>query len=154
MFAAFQSNGFQSNAFQIIAKVANAVIGGVSKGRKKQHRRFYVEHKNEILVFENANQAQAWVEYQQQLQTLAKSKRKAVIKNLKVEPPLEKIDLSEVKDIAEQYGKSSSVNELLQSNNLADVVLYYKDLLKVQLDVMVKRARDEEDEIEMLLLAL
>jgi len=151
MFSAFQSNAFQSNAFQIITKI----VGGLGKAAsRKRHKRFYVEYKNEILVFENADQAHAWTEYQSQLQSLAKNKRKKVIRNLKVEAPLEKIDLTSVKDIAEQYGKASTVNDLLNTNQLAEVVTSYKDLLKLQLKAIVKRVQDDEDEIEMLLLSI
>ena len=158
MFSAFQISAFQNSAFQIAKAVVSAVIGGgiPQKGQaKKRTRRFYVEYKNEILIFANADQANAWLENQTQLDAQqAKKQIKSRAKQLKVAPPLETIDLTEVKDIAERYGKSTTVSELLQDNQLADVVTYYKDLMKLQLDAMVKRIQDEEDELAMLLLAL
>jgi hypothetical protein len=155
MFSAFQSNAFQRNAFQIVTQVVSAITGGgISKKARKQARRYYVEYNNEILVFANAELASNWLEVQKQAKQATKAKIKKRVKELKVEPPLEAIDLTAVKNIAERYGKVSNVNELLQQDNFADVVTYYKDLLKLQLEVIVQRARDEEDEIEMLLLAM
>jgi hypothetical protein len=155
MFSAFQSNAFQSNAFQIVTRIVKAIAGGGGSSKsKKRSRKYYVEYNNEILIFANAEQASNWLEAQRQAKKETKAQVKKRVKELKVEPPLEAIDLSAVKNIAERYGKVSNVNELLQQDNFADVVTYYKDLLKLQLKIIVQKAKDEEDEIEMLLLAM
>ena len=155
--SAFQSNAFQSNAFQIIRKA----IGGVTGSRKKKkpqvkarQRRFFIEHKGEILIFANAEQAQAWTLAQQQLSKPIK-KRKRI--SLPIAEPLEKLDLSQIKDVAEKYGKTTSVNKLLESHEYAKIVTMYETI--IQQDFYIKSLQrkiedQDEEDIAMLLMAL
>ena len=115
-FSAFQSNAFQSNAFQIARKILGGIAGGIASNRKHKkeqvkarQRRFFIEHKGEILIFANAEQAQAWTLAQQQLSKSVKKRKKV---SLPIAEPLEKIDLSQIKDVAEKYGKATSVKNL------------------------------------------
>lgn len=158
--SAFQSNAFQSNAFEI-ARAVSAIIGGVTGGRKKKkpqvrarQRRFFIEHKGEILIFANAEQAQAWTLAQQQLSKSVK-KRKRI--SLPIAEPLEKLDLSQIKDVAEKYGKTTSVNKLLESGNYAKIVTMYETIIQQDFYIQsLKRRIEDQDEedIAMLLMAL
>ena len=155
--SAFQSNAFQSNAFQIIRKAIGGVTG--SRKHKKQvvkprQRRFFIEHKGEILIFANAEQAQAWTLAQQQLSKSVK-KRKRI--SLPIAEPLEKLDLSQIKDVAEKYGKTTSVNKLLESHEYAKIVTMYETIIQQDFYIQSLRRKIEdqdEEDIAMLLMAL
>jgi len=160
MYSAFQSNAFQSNAFQVIKNAVEAVVGGVKgKGYKKpavrlKQRRFFIEHKGEILIFANAEQAQAWTLAKQQLAKPIK-KRKRI--SLPIAEPLEKLDLSQIKELADKYGKTTSVNKLLESHNYAKIVTMYETI--IQQDFYIKSLKNkiedqDEEDIAMLLMAL
>ena len=158
--SAFQSNAFQSNAFEI-ARAVSAIIGGVTGSRKKKkpqvkarQRRFFIEHKGEILIFANAEQAQAWTLAQQQLSKSVK-KRKRI--SLPIAEPLEKLDISQIKDVAEKYNKTTSVNKLLESGSYAKIVTLYETI--IQQDFYIKSLQrkiedQDEEDIAMLLMAL
>lgn len=158
--SAFQSNAFQSNAFEIARKIA-AIVGGLPGGRKKKkpvvkarQRRFFIEHKGEILIFANAEQAQAWTLAQQQLSKPVK-KRKRI--SLPIAEPLEKLDISQIKDVAEKYNKTTSVNKLLESGSYAKIVTLYETIIQQDFYIQsLQRKIEEQDEedIAMLLLAL
>lgn len=158
--SAFQSNAFQSNAFEI-ARAVSAIIGGVTGSRKKKkpqvkarQRRFFIEHKGEILIFANAEQAQAWTLAQQQLSKPIK-KRKRI--SLPIAEPLEKLDLSQIKDVAEKYGKTTSVNKLLESHEYAKIVTMYETIIQQDFYIQSLRRKIEdqdEEDIAMLLMAL
>lgn len=158
--SAFQSNAFQSNAFEI-ARAISTIIGGVTGGRKKKkpvvrarQRRFFIEHKGEILIFANAEQAQAWTLAQQQLTKQVKKRKKI---SLPIAEPLEKLDISQIKDVAEKYGKTTSVNKLLESGNYAKIVTMYETIIQQDFYIQsLKRRIEDQDEedIAMLLMAL
>lgn len=158
--SAFQNNAFQSNAFEIARKIAT-IIGGVTGGRKKKkpvvrarQRRFFVEHKGEILIFANAEQAQAWTLAQQQLAKSVKKRKKI---SLPIAEPLEKLDISQIKDVAEKYGKTTSVNKLLESHNYAKIVTMYETIIQQDfyIESLKRRIEDQDEEdIAMLLMAL
>ena len=158
--SAFQSNAFQSNAFEIARKIST-IIGGVTGGRKKKkpvvrarQRRFFVEHKGEILIFANAEQAQAWTLAQQQLSKSVKKRKKI---SLPIAEPLEKLDISQIKDVAEKYGKTTSVNKLLESHNYAKIVTMYETIIQQDfyIESLKRRIEDQDEEdIAMLLMAL
>lgn len=158
--SAFQSNAFQSNAFEI-ARAVSAIIGGVTGSRKKKkpqvkarQRRFFIEHKGKILIFANAEQAQAWTLAQQQLSKSVK-KRKRI--SLPIAEPLEKLDLSQIKDVAEKYGKTTSVNKLLESGSYAKIVTLYETIIQQDFYIQSLRRKIEdqdEEDIAMLLMAL
>lgn len=159
--SAFQSNAFQSNAFQILQNVLEVIQGGIPGKRKKKktvtkakQRRFFIERKGEILVFANAEQAQAWTSAQQQLSKSVK-KRKRIL--LPIAEPLEKLDISQIKDVAEKYGKTTSVNKLLESHNYAKIVTMYETIIQQDFYIESLRRRIEdqdEEDIAMLLMAL
>ena len=158
--SAFQSNAFQSNAFEIARAIA-AIIGGANGSRKKKkhvakprQRRFFIEDKGQILIFANAEQAQAWTLAQQQLSKPIK-KRKRI--TLPIEQPLEKLDISQIKDVAEKYKKTTSVNKLLESHSYAKLVTMYETI--IQQDFYIESLRrkiedQDEEDIAMLLMAL
>jgi len=158
--SAFQSNAFQSNAFEIARAIA-AIIGGANGSRKKKkhvvkprQRRFFIEDKGQILIFANAEQAQAWTVAQQQLAKPIK-KRKRI--SLPIEQPLEKLDISQIKDVAEKYKKTTSVNKLLESHSYAKLVTMYETI--IQQDFYIESLRrkiedQDEEDIAMLLMAL
>lgn len=158
--SAFQSNAFQSNAFEI-ARAVSAIIGGVTGSRKKKkpqvkarQRRFFIEHKGEILIFANAEQAQAWTLAQQQLSKSVK-KRKRI--SLPIAEPLEKLDISQIKDVAEKYNKTTSVNKLLESGSYAKIVTLYETIIQQDFYIqsLQRRIEDQDEEdIAMLLMAL
>ena len=159
--SAFQSNAFQSNAFQILQNVLEAIEGGIPGKRKKRkqvtkakQRRFFIERKGEILIFANAEQAQAWTSAQQQLSKSVK-KRKRI--SLPIAEPLEKLDISQIKDVAEKYGKTTSVNKLLESHNYAKIVTLYETIIQQDfyIDSLRRRIEEQDEEdIAMLLMAL
>ena len=159
--SAFQSNAFQSNAFQILENVLEIIEGGIPGKRKKKkpvtrakQRRFFIERKGEILVFANAEQAQVWTAAQQQLSKSVK-KRKRI--SLPIAEPLEKLDISQIKDVAEKYGKTTSVNKLLESHNYAKIVTMYETIIQQDFYIESLRRRIEdqdEEDIAMLLMAL
>lgn len=158
--SAFQSNAFQSNAFEIARKIA-AIVGGLQAGRKHKkpvvkarQRRFFIEDKGQILIFANAEQAQAWTLAQQQLSKPIK-KRKRI--SLPIAEPLEKLDLSQIKDVAEKYGKTTSVNKLLESGSYAKIVTLYETIIQQDfyIDSLRRRIEEQDEEdIAMLLMAL
>jgi len=158
--SAFQSNAFQSNAFEI-ARAISTIIGGVTGSRKKKkpvvrarQRRFFIEDKGQILIFANAEQAQAWTLAQQQLSKSVKKRKKI---SLPIAEPLEKLDLSQIKDVAEKYGKATSVNKLLDSHNYAKVVTMYETIIQQDFYIQSLRRKIEdqdEEDIAMLLMAL
>jgi hypothetical protein len=158
--SAFQNNAFQSNAFEIARKIST-IIGGVtgSKKHKKpqaklRHRRFFIEDKGQILIFANAEQAQAWTLAQQQLSKSVK-KRKRI--SLPIAEPLEKLDLSQIKDVAEKYNKTTSVNKLLESGNYAKIVTLYETIIQQDFYIqsLQRKIEDQDEEdIAMLLMAL
>ena len=158
--SAFQNNAFQSNAFEIARKIST-IIGGVTGGRKHKkpvvrtrQRRFFVEHKGEILIFANAEQAQAWTLAQQQISKSVKKRKKI---SLPIAEPLEKLDLSQIKDVAEKYGKTTSVNKLLESHNYAKIVTMYETIIQQDfyIESLKRRIEDQDEEdIAMLLMAL
>jgi hypothetical protein len=158
--SAFQSNAFQSNAFEI-ARAISTIIGGVTGGRKKKkpvvrarQRRFFVEHKGEILIFANAEQAQAWTLAQQQLAKSVKKRKKI---SLPIAEPLEKLDISQIKDVAEKYNKTTSVNKLLESGSYAKIVTLYETIIQQDFYIqsLQRRIEDQDEEdIAMLLMAL
>jgi hypothetical protein len=159
--SAFQSNAFQSNAFQILQNVLEVIQGGIPGKRKKRkpvtkgkQRRFFIERKGEILVFANAEQAQVWTAAQQQLSKSVK-KRKRI--TLPIAEPLEKLDISQIKDVAEKYGKTTSVNKLLESHNYAKIVTMYETIIQQDfyMESLRRRIEDQDEEdIAMLLMAL
>jgi transcriptional regulator of acetoin/glycerol metabolism len=160
MYSAFQSNAFQSNAFQVIKSAVEAIVGGVGSNRRKKpvvkhrQRRFFIENKGEILIFANAEQAQAWTLAQQQLSKSVKKRKKIL---LPIAEPLEKLDISQIKDVAEKYGKTTSVNKLLESHNYAKIVTMYETI--IQQDFYIESLRrkiedQDEEDIAMLLMAL
>ena len=158
--SAFQSNAFQSNAFEI-ARAVSAIIGGVTGSRKKKkpqvkarQRRFFIEHKGEILIFANAEQAQAWTLAQQQLAKSVKKRKKI---SLPIAEPLEKLDISQIKDVAEKYNKTTSVNKLLESGSYAKIVTLYETIIQQDFYIqsLQRRIEDQDEEdIAMLLMAL
>lgn len=158
--SAFQSNAFQSNAFEI-ARAVSAIIGGVTGSRKKKkpqvkarQRRFFIEHKGEILIFANAEQAQAWTLAQQQLSKSVKKRKKI---SLPIAEPLEKLDISQIKDVAEKYNKTTSVNKLLESGSYAKIVTLYETIIQQDFYIqsLQRRIEDQDEEdIAMLLMAL
>lgn len=158
--SAFQNNAFQSNAFEIARKIA-AIVGGIPGGRKHKkpvvrarQRRFFIEHKGEILIFANAEQAQAWTLAQQQLSKSVKKRKKI---SLPIAEPLEKLDISQIKDVAEKYGKTTSVNKLLESHNYAKIVTMYETIIQQDfyIESLKRRIEDQDEEdIAMLLMAL
>jgi len=159
-YSAFQSNAFQSNAFQVIKSAVEAVIGGVGSNRRKKpvvkhrQRRFFIENKGEILIFANAEQAQAWTLAQQQLSKSVKKRKKI---SLPIAEPLEKLDLSQIKDVAEKYGKTTSVNKLLESHNYAKIVTMYETIIQQDFYIqsLTRRIEEQDEEdIAMLLMAL
>jgi hypothetical protein len=158
--SAFQSNAFQSNAFQVIKNAVEAVIGGVGSNRRKKvtvkprQRRFFIEDKGQILIFANAEQAQAWTLAQQQLSKSVKKRKKI---SLPIAEPLEKLDISQIKDVAEKYNKTTSVNKLLESSSYAKIVTLYETI--IQQDFYIKSLQrkiedQDEEDIAMLLMAL
>ena len=160
MYSAFQSNAFQSNAFQVIKSAVEAIVGGVGSNRRKKpvvkhrQRRFFIENKGEILIFANAEQAQAWTLAQQQL-SRPTQKRKRI--TLPIAEPLEKIDLTKVKEVAEQYGKATSVKSLLESQNYAKIVLLYENIIQQDFYLQSLRRKieeQEEEDLAILLMAL
>lgn len=158
--SAFQSNAFQSNAFEI-ARAVSAIIGGVTGSRKKKkpqvkarQRRFFIEHKGEILIFANAEQAQAWTLAQQQLSKSVKKRKKI---SLPIAEPLEKLDISQIKDVAEKYNKTTSVNKLLESGSYAKIVTLYETIIQQDFYIqsLQRKIEDQDEEdIAMLLMAL
>jgi hypothetical protein len=159
-YAAFQGNAFQANAFQVIKSAVEAIVGGVGSNRRKKvtvkprQRRFFIEDKGEILIFANAEQAQAWTLAQQQL-SRPTQKRKRI--TLPIEQPLEKLDISQIKNVAEKYGKTTSVNKLLESHNYAKIVTMYETIIQQDfyMESLIRRIEDQDEEdIAMLLMAL
>jgi hypothetical protein len=159
-YAAFQGNAFQANAFQVIKSAVEALVGGVGSNRRKKpkvrarQRRFFIEDKGQILIFANAEQAQAWTLAQQQLSKPIK-KRKRI--SLPIEQPLEKLDISQIKDVAEKYKKTTSVNKLLESHSYAKLVTMYETIIQQDFYIESLRRRIEdqdEEDIAMLLMAL
>ncbi|NDB61913.1 hypothetical protein EB001_26250 [bacterium] len=158
--SAFQNNAFQSNAFEI-ARAISTIIGGVTGSHKKKkpvvktrQRRFFIEDKGQILIFANAEQAQAWTLAQQQLSKSVKKRKKI---SLPIAEPLEKLDLSQIKDVAEKYGKTTSVNKLLESHNYAKIVTMYETIIQQDFYIQSLRRKIEdqdEEDIAMLLMAL
>jgi len=158
--SAFQSNAFQSNAFEI-ARAVSAIIGGVTGSRKKKkpqvkarQRRFFIEDKGQILIFANAEQAQAWTLAQQQLSKSVKKRKKI---SLPIAEPLEKLDISQIKDVAEKYKKTTSVNKLLESGSYAKIVTLYETIIQQDFYIQSLRRKIEdqdEEDIAMLLMAL
>jgi len=149
--SAFQNNAFQSNAFEI-ARAISTIIGGVTGSRKKKkpavrarQRRFFIEHKGEILIFANAEQAQAWTLAQQQLSKSVKKRKKI---SLPIAEPLEKLDISQIKDVAEKYGKTTSVNKLLESHNYAKIVTMYETIIQQDFYIESLRRRIEDQDEE------
>jgi hypothetical protein len=160
MYSAFQSNAFQDNAFQVIKNVVEAIVGGIGSNRRKKvtvkarQRRFFIEDKGEILIFANAEQAQAWTLAQQQLSKSVKKRKKI---SLPIAEPLEKLDISQIKDVAEKYGKTTSVNKLLESGSYAKIVTLYETIIQQDFYIQSLRRRIEEqdeEDIAMLLMAL
>ena len=161
MYSAFQSNAFQSNAFQILQNVLEVIEGGIPGKRKKKkpvtrakQRRFFIERKGEILVFANAEQAQVWTAAQQQLSKSVK-KRKRI--TLPIAEPLEKLDISQIKDVAEKYGKATSVKNLLESQNYAKIVTMYENIIQQDFYLQSLRRKieeEEEEDLAILLMAL
>jgi transcriptional regulator of acetoin/glycerol metabolism len=160
MYSAFQSNAFQDNAFQVIKNVVEAIVGGIGSNRRKKvtvkarQRRFFIEDKGEILIFANAEQAQAWTLAQQQLSKSVKKRKKI---SLPIAEPLEKLDISQIKDVAEKYGKTTSVNKLLESGSYAKIVTLYETIIQQDFYIQsLRRKIEEQDEedIAMLLMAL
>ena len=160
-FSGFQSNAFQSNAFQIIQGAVKAVItGGIGTNKHKKpvvklrQRRFFIEDKGQILIFANAEQAQAWTLAQEQLSKSVKKRKKV---SLPIAEPLEKIDLSQIKDVAEKYGKATSVKNLLESQSYAKIVTMYENIIQQDFYLQSLRRKieeEEEEDIAMLLMAL
>jgi len=158
--SAFQNNAFQSNAFEIARKIST-IIGGVTGGRKHKkpvvrtrQRRFFIEDKGQILIFANAEQAQAWTLAQQQISKSVKKRKKI---SLPIAEPLEKLDLSQIKDVAEKYGKTTSVNKLLESHNYAKIVTMYETIIQQDFYIqsLTRRIEEQDEEdIAMLLMAL
>jgi len=154
-FSAFQSNAFQSNAFQI----ARRILGGIAGGRKykkeqvkARQRRFFIENKGQILIFANAQQAQAWT-----LANQVKTTKKRTKVSLPIAEPLEKIDLSQIKDVADRYGKATSVKSLLESQNYAKIVTMYENIIQQDFYLQSLRRKiedQEEEDLAILLMAL
>jgi hypothetical protein len=155
MFSAFQSNGFQSNAFQILTQIAKSIIeGGASGkgGKRKRKSRIYVERDGKIYVFANEYQASAFVEAQKQDQPKKKKSIRQAAKEL-ISEPLEKIDVGNVKELAAKYSKKQQLTDLLTQNDYDEFVYQYRLLLT--LDMQAKMAASqEEEEIAILLMAI
>ncbi len=155
MFSAFQSNGFQSNAFQILTQIAKSIIeGGASGkgGKRKRKSRIYVERDGKIYVFANEYQASAFVEAQEQDQPKKKKSIRQAAKEL-ISEPLEKIDVGNVKELAAKYSKKQQLTDLLTQNDYDEFVYQYRLLLT--LDTQAKMAASqEEEEIAILLMAI
>ena len=156
-FSAFQINAFQNNAFEIAKSVVKTFIGGAGKDKfrnpVKQPRRFFIENNGQILIFANAQQAEAWTQANNQLKQ--SKKRKKI--SLPIAEPLEKIDLTKVKEVAEQYGKATSVKSLLESQNYAKIVVLYENIIQQDFYLQSLRRKieeQEEEDLAILLMAL
>ena len=66
-------------------------------------------------------------------------KRKRI--SLPIAEPLEKLDLSQVKELADKYGKTTSVNKLLESHNYAKIVTMYETI--IQQDFYIKSLKNK-----------
>jgi hypothetical protein len=148
MFSAFQSNGFQSNAFQILTQIAKSIIEGGGKGSSGRSRRVYLERNNQVYVFADEAQAEAWTKQEVKPK---KARKKAAAKPLESKP-LDKIDLGAVKTLAERYGKQTEFDSLIAVNRYADLVQRYQLLLSMDMKARLAEAEDE-DEIAILLMA-
>jgi hypothetical protein len=158
-FSAFQINAFQNNAFEIATNAIKTFIGGAGKDKfrnpvkQPRVRRFFIENNGQILIFANAQQAEAWTQANNQLKQ--SKKRKKI--SLPIAEPLEKIDLTKVKEVAEQYGKATSVKSLLESQNYAKIVLLYENIIQQDFYLQSLRRKieeQEEEDLAILLMAL
>jgi len=155
MFSAFQSNGFQSNAFQILTQIAKSIIeGGASGkgGKRKRKSRIYVERDGKIYVFANEYQASAFVEAQEQAKPKKKKSIRQAAKEL-ISEPLEKIDVGNVKELAAKYSKKQQLTDLLTQNDYDEFVYQYRLLLTLDMQARMA-ASQEEEEIAILLMAI
>jgi len=152
MFSAFQSNGFQSNAFQILRQIAKALLpeGGGKGSGKKRKKRIYVERQGKIYIFADEYQASAFVEAQAE----AKPKKKSVAKKAQelISQPLEKIDVGNVQELAEKYSKKQYFTDLLKQSDYDELVYQYRLLLTLESRARIAEAQEEED-IAILLMA-
>lgn len=122
------------------------VVEGGGKGSSGRSRRVYLERNNQVYVFADEAQAEAWAK--QEVKPKKARKKAAPLES----KPLDKIDLGAVKTLAERYGKQTEFDSLIAVNRYADLVQRYQLLLSMDMKARLAEAEDE-DEIAILLMA-
>lgn len=154
MFSAFQISAFQNSAFQIAKAVVSAVTGGgiPQKSQARRSRRVFVEYKDKIYVFDTGDHAQAWLESVKAQEPKKRTKRKPI--DATIAPPLETVDLSVVKRIAQEFGKAKSINDLIRSKDYSSIVSFYEDAIARDFEAKRIQNEIEEEELTILLMAI
>lgn len=130
---------------------AATVTGVDGDGSKHKPRKFYLRRKGKILLFDTAEQADAYAEAEEIANAAiekAKSRgaKKRVIQRVfrDVPEPVEVIGISELEKLIENYQLPYDMGALLMRNDYAQII---------DIKAIIQRLQDDEDDELLLLLA-
>ena len=126
--------------------VANGASSGGDGGTSK--RKYYIRRRKQILIFDSVAQVDAYIEAEEEAaEAIAKAKsrgaKKRVIARVFKEQP-EAVEITPLAELIESYKLPYNVGELIASENYQQIV----DIQRI-----IQRIRDDEDEELLLLLA-
>ena len=127
--------------------VANGASSGGDGGTSK--RKYYIRRRKQILIFDSVAQVDAYIEAEEEAAVaIAKAKsrgakKRAIARVFKEEQP-EAVEITPLAELIESYKLPYNVGELIASENYQQIV----DIQRI-----IQRIRDDEDEELLLLLA-
>jgi hypothetical protein len=129
-----------------VAQTGQEQSGGGDGGTSK--RKYYIRRRKQILIFDSVAQVDAYIEAEEEAaEAIAKAKsrgaKKRVIARVFKEPP-EAVEITPLAELIESYKLPYNVGELIASENYQQIV----DIQRI-----IQRIRDDEDEELLLLLA-
>lgn len=136
------ASGFTGGVSNVTATQSGGGDGGTSK------RKYYIRRRKQILIFDSVAQVDAYIEAEEEAaEAIAKAKsrgaKKRVIARVFKEQP-EAVEITPLAELIESYKLPYNVGELIASENYQQIV----DIQRI-----IQRIRDDEDEELLLLLA-
>ena len=129
-----------------VAPVAEG--GGSGSGKRRRKRKVYIERDGRVYVFANEYDAQAW----SQANKPQKKKKRAKVVELKSNP-VDVIDIEKVKQLAEEYGKTTELMPMIDMRQFDDMFYLYQNMLNLRIQSQKRMADEEDEDILILLLA-
>jgi hypothetical protein len=123
---------------------------GGDGGEVKKPNKFYIRRKGKILLFDTAEQADDYLEAEEEAQkaiTAAKSrgaKKRIAAKILKTVEPVESVEIAPLQELVKAYSVPVNLPQLLTQQD-------YQQVMDVR--AMIQRIQDDEDDELLLLLA-